>query len=52
MNGKTARKLRKIAAFEGRHKREVYKTFKQLNHKDRRLFILTGVTRILETSDR
>lgn len=49
MNGKTARKLRKIATNENRHKRTVYKTYLQLGHADKRLFILTGINRILET---
>ena len=47
MNGKTARKLRKIAYFEKAKKKVVYRTYLQLSHRDKRLFIVTGVNRIL-----
>lgn len=47
MNNKQARKLRKIAYFEKTVKKKVYKTYLQLSHKDKQLFILTGVSRIL-----
>ncbi len=50
MNGKTARKLRKIAYNEDSHKKKVYRTYLQFSHKDKRLFLVTGITRILDLS--
>ncbi len=49
MNSKTAKKLRKIAAYERTNKKQVYKTYLQLSHKDKHLFLLTGISRILKT---
>lgn len=49
MNNKQARKLRKIAAFENRKKKDVYKIYLQLAHKEKQLFIMTGVNRIISS---
>lgn len=52
MNGKTARKLRKIAYNEGSHKKKVYRTYLKFAHTDKRLFLLTGITRILDLASK
>lgn len=48
MNSKTAKMLRKIARNEKTEPKTVKRTYMKLNHHDKRLFKLTGVTRILD----